>query len=147
MKKFLLIAIVLAAAYLGGVETGFVPDPSGSSSSSTGRAEQVLAEAFNNRKSNIQVQAEGRVTRILGDDNDGSRHQRFIVELETGQTLMMAHNIDLADRVASIKMGDPVEFYGVYEWNSQGGLIHWTHRDPQGHHTAGWIKHNGRTYQ
>ena len=147
MKKLLLIAIVLAAAYLGGVETGFVPGPSGSSSSSTGRAEQVLAEAFNNRKSNIQVQAEGRVTRILGDDNDGSRHQRFIVELETGQTLMVAHNIDLADRVASIKTDDPVEFYGVYEWNAQGGLIHWTHRDPQGHHTAGWIKHNGRTYQ
>ena len=59
----------------------------------------------------------------------------------------MAHNIDWAERIASLKAGDTVEFSGEYEWNPQGGVIHWTHRDPQDRHTAGWIKHKGKMYQ
>ena len=94
-----------------------------------------------------QVQGSGRVTRILSDDNDGSRHQRFILELSSGQTLLIAHNIDLAPRVSSLKAGDMVGFYGEYEPNSQGGVIHWTHHDPQGRHVAGWLEHNGKRYQ
>jgi hypothetical protein len=94
-----------------------------------------------------QVQGSGRVIRILSDDNDGSRHQRFILELSSGQTLLIAHNIDLAPRVSSLKTGDTVDFYGEYEPNSQGGVIHWTHHDPQGRHVAGWLEHNGRRYQ
>ena len=91
--------------------------------------------------------AEGNVTRILADDDDGSRHQRFIVRLATGQTILIAHNIDLAPRVEGLKVGDAVEFSGEYESNPQGGVVHWTHRDPRGQHAAGWIRHGGRTYQ
>jgi len=94
-----------------------------------------------------QVQGSGRVTRILSDDNDGSRHQRFILELSSGRTLLIAHNIDLAPRVSSLKTGDTVGFYGEYEPNAQGGVIHWTHHDPQGRHVAGWLEHNGQRYQ
>ena len=50
-------------------------------------------------------------------------------------------------RVSSLKPGDPVEFYGEYEWTERGGVVHWTHRDPQRSHADGWIKHNGHTYQ
>jgi hypothetical protein len=57
------------------------------------------------------------VTRILADDNDGSRHQRFILEVGGGRTLLIAHNIDLAPRVTGLKVGDTVEFHGEYEWN------------------------------
>jgi len=106
-----------------------------------------LAAAFENRSSNAQVQGSGHVTRILPDDNSGSRHQRFIVGLASGQTVLVAHNIDLAGRVAALKTGDLVEFYGEYEWNERGGVVHWTHRDPQHGHADGWIKHNGHTYQ
>ena len=110
-------------------------------------AASTLDEAYRNHSSNVQVDGRGVVTRVLSDDNDGSRHQRFILELVTGQTLLVAHNIDLAPRITSIKPGDQVSFYGEYEWNSQGGVIHWTHRDPQGKHVAGWLKHEGKTYQ
>lgn len=76
-----------------------------------------------------------------------SRHQRFILTLSSGQTLLVAHNIDLAPRLASLKSGDSVAFNGVYEWNAKGGVIHWTHRDRSGRHQAGWLKHAGQTYQ
>lgn len=147
MKKLVLIAVVLAAVYFGSVERGFIPGQQQHVETSRGGGEQALAAAFERRQSDVQVQGSGRVSRILADDNEGSRHQRFIVQLPSGQTVLVAHNIDLADRVASIKSGDPVEFYGEYEWNERGGVIHWTHRDPQGVHQAGWIKHGGRTYQ
>ncbi len=85
--------------------------------------------------------------KLLPDDNNGSRHQRFIVRLDSGRTLLVSHNIDLASRIDSLHAGDTVAFYGEYEWNPKGGVIHWTHRDPQGRHVAGWIRHDRRIYQ
>ncbi len=85
--------------------------------------------------------------RILADDTEGGRHQRFIVRLASGQTLLVAHNIDVAPRVEDLREGDTVAFRGVYEWSDEGGTIHWTHRDPNGVHAPGWILHGGRTYE
>ncbi|MBL1210441.1 DUF3465 domain-containing protein [Geminocystis sp. GBBB08] len=109
--------------------------------------DQILKNAFNKKISNIQVQGEGIVIKLLKDDLEGGKHQRFIVKLNSGQTLLVAHNIDIAPRINSLKNGDIIIFYGEYEWNSQGGVIHWTHRDPQGKHTHGWLKHKGKIYQ
>lgn len=117
------------------------------SDTSVSESDQRLAQAFAEYESDLQIEGMGTVTRLLSDDNDGSRHQRFIVELKTGQTILIAHNIDLAPRISSLEVGDEVEFFGEYEWNSKGGTIHWTHHDPNRRHTAGWIKHEGRTYQ
>ncbi len=106
-----------------------------------------LGLAFKNQQSDLQVKGRGRVTRLLKDDLKGSRHQRFILQLSSGQTLLVAHNIDLAPKILSLQPGDLVEFYGEYEWNSQGGVIHWTHRDPNGNHPHGWLRHRNRLYQ
>ena len=106
-----------------------------------------IGRAFKDRTSNVQVEGAGVVTSILQDDLDGSRHQRFIVRLASGQTLLIAHNIDIAPRVAGLQKGDSVRFYGEYVWNEKGGMVHWTHHDPSGKHVAGWVKHNERTYQ
>lgn len=109
--------------------------------------DEVFARAFEQRRSNIQVEGQGVVRRVLADDNDGSRHQRFVVALASGQTLLISHNIDLAPRVVGLRKGDAVSFSGEYEWNAEGGVIHWTHRDPKKRHPAGWVKHNGEVYQ
>ena len=109
-------------------------------------AEAVLKQAFENEQSDIQVEGEGTVWKTLPDDNKGTRHQRFILKLSSGQTLLVAHNIDLADKIKGLKKGDKVAFYGEYEWSEQGGVIHWTHHDPSGRHTDGWLKHDGRLY-
>jgi len=106
-----------------------------------------IGRAFASRASDIQVEGEGTVIRVLPDDLKGPRHQRFIVQLASGQTLLITHNIDIAPRIDGLKIGDSVRFNGEYVWNEKGGVIHWTHHDPQGRHMAGWIKHNGKTYQ
>ncbi|NCO74221.1 MAG: DUF3465 domain-containing protein [Cyanobacteria bacterium] len=109
--------------------------------------DQVIKNAFNQKISNIQVQNQGVVIKLLKDDLDGGKHQRFILKFNYGQTVLIAHNIDLAPRINNLKVGDIVSFYGEYEWNSQGGVVHWTHKDPQGKHPHGWLKHKGKTYQ
>lgn len=142
-KSLILMALVAATS-------GYIQSPTIASSKlsiAPKGIEQVLADAFENRRSNFQIEGQGTVIRLLPDDLDGSKHQRFIVRLSSGQTLLIAHNIDLAPRINSLREGDAIAFYGEYEWNSQGGVIHWTHRDPAGRHVGGWIKHKGRIYQ
>ena len=102
---------------------------------------------YENKISNVQVEGEGQVKAILRDDLQGSRHQKFILSLPSGKTLLISHNIDLAPRIDTIKRGDTVEFYGEYEWNEKGGVVHWTHHDPDEKHVGGWLKHNGRVYR
>nr|CAA45449.1 unnamed protein product [Vibrio cholerae] len=107
----------------------------------------VLQQAYQSQQSDLQVQGFGQVVKVLPDDNDGSKHQKFILKLNSGQTLLVAHNIDLAPRIPNLKVGDSVEFYGEYEWNKKGGVLHWTHKDPQNRHAHGWLKHNGQVYE
>ncbi len=109
--------------------------------------DSILADAYSQRLSDVQIQGGGTVFRLLSDDNKGSRHQRFLIKLESRQTILVAHNIDLAPKIMSLRKGDYVEFYGEYEWNSKGGVIHWTHLDPNNRHVHGWLKHNEVTYQ
>ena len=111
------------------------------------RLDSAPVSSYSEWRSGQQVQGNGVVSRLLSDDNEGSRHQRFILKLNTGQTLLVAHNIDIAPRISSHQNGDRVTFNGVYERNDKGGVIHWTHRDPQGHHVAGWLEHDGNVYQ
>ncbi len=137
----------------GGQESSGAADVAGASPSALGGAtpafgtNTILARAYAELISNLQVEGEGIVVRILPDDDEGIRHQRFIVRLATGQTLLIAHNIDLAPRVADLREGDSVTFSGEYEWTEEGGTVHWTHRDPGGEHASGWIMHGGRLYQ
>lgn len=84
--------------------------------------------------------------RLLGDDADGSRHQRVVLTLRGQQTLLIAHNLDVAARVP-VGLGDRLRFRGIYEWNELGGLVHWTHRDPMGLEDGGWLRHRRDTYQ
>jgi hypothetical protein len=106
-----------------------------------------LNDVYENQQSNVQVKGSGTVIRILNDDNKGSRHQKFILKLSSGITILIAHNIDLAPRINSISKGDSVQFHGEYEWNKKGGVVHWTHRDPNRHHIDGWLRHKGSMYQ
>lgn len=106
----------------------------------------LIERLFREERSDEIVTAAGRVSKTLPDDNEGSRHQRFIVELASGRTVLVAHNIDLAPRVP-LREGDRVIVHGEYEWSQRGGTVHWTHHDPKGWREGGWIEHAGERYE
>lgn len=152
MKKYLLLAVLGALSYLA---LGPAADrPAADTAPETTLAsvdlrggDAAIEDAFANRESSRQLAGEGSVVKLLADDNHGSRHQRFILRLASGRTVLVSHNIDLAPRLDALRTGDTVAFYGEYEWNAKGGVIHWTHHDPRGRHPGGWLRHAGRTYQ
>ena len=111
-----------------------------------GDGEREILDLFESRRSGEMVTVAGIIDRSLSDDNDGSRHQRFIVRLASGHTVLIAHNIDLAERVPA-GAGDDIVVRGEYEWNEQGGVLHWTHHDPAGDRPGGWIEFGGDRYR
>ena len=136
---FVLLAVLILASFYergyfnrgGGIETG-------------GAAK--ISSAYENRLSNLQVEGSGLVEKVLRDDLEGSRHQRIILRVSDSQTVLIAHNIDLAPRVPADE-GDELEFKGEYEYSEQGGVLHWTHHDPRRRHPNGWLRHKGSTYK
>lgn len=90
----------------------------------------------------------GQIIKVLPDDNKGSRHQRLLVRLDhyPQVTVLIAHNIDLAPRVAGAKANQPIRFYGEYIYNDKGGVVHWTHKDPAARHQDGWLDYQGKRY-
>ena len=111
-------------------------------------AEQPVTPANINTpwKDGQMVLASGTVIKVLATDEKGSRHQRWLMRIpQRKKTLLVAHNIDVAP-VVPLKVGDQLKIYGQFEANSKGGLLHWTHHDPQGRHPDGWIRHQGRIY-
>lgn len=150
LKKLLLVAGLVFLAY------AFFHKPNISTEDSKkafvheqGIANSVVdvERAYTHKLSDVQITGEGEVVKVLQDDKRGSRHQKFIIRMSSGKTLLVAHNIDLAERIHDLQKGDTVKFNGEYVWNEKGGILHWTHHDPAGAHEAGWIEHNGSRYQ
>lgn len=144
MKKLLILIVILGAGLFLFEE--YYSHPL-SGRANRPKTDSVLQQAFERRLSNIQAEGEGRVIKILPDDSDGRRHQKFVIRLASGQTILIAHNIDIAPRVPSLKPGDLISFCGEYEWNAEGGVVHWTHHDPSGSHPSGWIKRSGEVFR
>lgn len=157
MKKFATLGAVLLAVLFGYYQQQHSIDipaqennndvAAHAERNAIGADDSAVEQAIEQHRSDVQLIVQGLVKKTLSDDNNGSRHQRFIVELPSGHTILVAHNIDLAERIPDLQSGDVVELYGEYVWNERGGVLHWTHRDPAGRHVAGWIKHKSHTYQ
>lgn len=154
IKHVYIIVVIAALAYGIATEQDFcVLEPcvaSAERSEPNASQEQTNAALFQAHKQHrhgVQVQGNGVVVRLLSDDLKGSRHQRFILNVGSNISVLVAHNIDIAPKINRLRVGDKVDFYGEYEWNNKGGVVHWTHRDLRGYHVAGWLRHAQKTYQ
>lgn len=109
-------------------------------------SDEELYAAIREQRSNQWVDGFARVVKLLPDDDDGARHQRFLAELDDGSGLLFAHNIDVAPR-APVEKGDVIRFRGRYEWNDKGGVVHWTHHDERDPTRGGWLQLGDDVYQ
>ena len=157
MRKLIAFVGLLGVIYAlalqhGAFDRAAAPGPSealaqASQHSTEGCDENALGAAYRNHESRVEVCGHGNIAKVLKDDTQGARHERFIVRLPSGQTVLIAYNFDIAPRIEGLRAGATIEFVGEYEWSGQGGVVHWTHRDPAGHHPPGWIRYGGRQYQ
>lgn len=150
IRLVLLVVLLVIIGYRRGFFEGFVGDPVLETptleSQQVGDGAAEVERLYQTKRSGVMVEVSGEVNRLLPEDTEGPPHQRFIIQLSNGWTLLVSHNLDLAERVP-VSVGDPVEVRGQYEWNAQGGLLHWTHHDPRGDRPGGWIVHKGTKYR
>ena len=154
MKRPLVLLLVIALVVALWQRAPPAPAPSGANAPAstapstpttpTPAAADTLAAAIAAQAQDVPVTGRGTVLKLLPDDREGSPHQRILVRVAGGGTVLIAHNLELAPRVAPLAVGDELEFAGEYVWNDKGGVVHWTHPDPRGRHAAGWIRRIGR---
>ena len=137
------LVVVAVAVYL---QRSDRPDAvAGAAPASNASTDKSLSAAARDHAEGLEVNVHGRVTRLLSDDTKGARHQRFLIRTGENLSILVVHNIDLAPRVP-VRQGDSVALRGEYVWNDRGGMVHWTHHDPDRRHQAGWIELGGRRY-
>src|SRR5512135_3693232 len=138
MRRVLLFALVALAACSMPAASPIAPAADNA----------AIARAFADHRSNVEVTADGLVERLLSDEtSETGVHQRFILTLRgSTQTLLITNNVSIGKRVP-VAAGDSLLVHGEYVWNDQGGLVHFTHHDPERSHEGGWIERQGVRYE
>jgi hypothetical protein len=139
-----LASLVVGCGPSGGSGTAGAPKAPASTDSGP-----RLARLYAGHARDVWVECSGTVERVLEDDRDPPRHERFVLRVpgDDAGTILVAHNIDLAPRVP-LHAGDTVTLRGEYEWNPQGGVIHETHHATSARGApGGWVRFAGTTYQ
>ena len=108
--------------------------------------DRQILQAQQQRMIKTEVTGRAPVKELLPDDLEGLKHERFLLRLSNGSTVLVAHDISYAPRVP-LAEGDLIVIHGEYIWNERGGLIHWTHRSDTPRHEGGWIDFKWTRYE
>jgi Protein of unknown function (DUF3465) len=111
--------------------------------------DRALCDAYSAGRSQVEVVADGTVTRVLGvAPGRVSPHEGFLLKLASGCSLVVRVEAN-TDFTGSIPLteGQRVAVKGEYEFYPRGGVVHWTHRDPRGRHEGGYISAGGQVYE
>lgn len=131
-----------------------VPAEFGSPNSSNGAEsasvqsidQSQLLQAQANQAKKVEIIFSARVKKILPDDTKGLPHQRLLLAVENGSTVLLAHDIKYAPKVP-VQVGDMLVVKGEYIWNRKGGVVHWTHHSDTPRHEGGYIEFGGQRYE
>jgi hypothetical protein len=105
----------------------------------------AVQDAHLYRQTGFIAEVEGIVARILMDDREDRRNQKFTIRLTNGQMLLVIHDQEVAGRVP-VSVGDTVLVRGEYVWTETGGTLRHTQRDYSTRRLHGWIDHRGERY-
>ncbi|MHB8461362.1 MAG: DUF3465 domain-containing protein [Vulcanimicrobiaceae bacterium] len=115
--------------------------------SSSGNSD--ICKAYALHRSRVETTASGTLVRILRQsDGQFGPHAQFLVRLNSScaLTVRIAANERFTGPLP-LRVGEGVRVHGEYEYYRRGGVIHWTHRDPRGHHDSGFVELSGRLYE
>jgi hypothetical protein len=128
------------------VATACAPTARAATASDTAAQNAAIQRAFEQRSAGAELTATGTVDRVLSDESGPSGpHERFIVRLPSGMTVLIEPNLSIAPRVP-VAVGSAVTVHGEYVSNAEGGLLHFTHHDPDRSHEGGYVLYGGRRY-
>ncbi len=86
------------------------------------------------------------VTKILPDDRQGLKHQKWEARLSNGQKIQVVYNSDMGARVP-VEVGDQFGVGGEFVWGRQNvGIMHWLHEDRKDRRPDGYVYHEGQVY-
>ncbi|HLJ66786.1 MAG TPA: DUF3465 domain-containing protein [Chloroflexota bacterium] len=142
-----LIAILVLVLLAGGIAYLRISRRSESVAGATQAARigcTAVEDAFRAHRSGVWLTLGARVQRTLPDEQGTYRHQRFITVCPDGRTVLIVNDVSIGQRVPVVD-GATVGVRGQYVWNALGGLVHFTHHDPQGA-AGGWILFRSRLY-
>lgn len=129
------VAALIAAALLWQSRPGYEIEPGFS----------TVQDAYRAHQSGMMAEVTGTVARILIDDKDDLRNQKFIIRLSNGQMLLVIHDQVASERVP-VSVNDTVLVRGKYQWSETGGTLQFTRRDHSTRRMHGWIEHQGKRY-
>lgn len=141
----ILLALALIAAALWYVRTSHRLESASDARRYTHAGCTVAVAQFARHASGAWLTVSGGVQRVLPDSTGRLRHQRFILGCATGFTLLIVNDVSIGTR-APVTAGAHVVVRGQYEWDSEGGLLHFTHH-AEGGGTGGWILLGSQVYQ
>jgi hypothetical protein len=118
-----------------------------------------LYAAFQSARSHTELTVTGRVTRVLGvRQGPSGLHEGFILlvpnrcspgnqgQCPAQMSVRVEDNVTITGFVP-LHPGQIATVHGQYEYDSRGGVIHWTHHDPAGRHESGYIEIDAKRYQ
>jgi hypothetical protein len=140
------IALSLCACGTSSTYSQPVKSVTAGSPGSVAFADQEAVRAQEAQLIKVEITVTAPVKKLLPDDTRGLPHQKFLIELHNGTTILIAHDTKMAPHVP-LSVGDTPTIHGEYIWNQKGGLIHWTHHTDTPRHEGGWIDFNGARYQ
>lgn len=112
---------------------------------STDSDSDVVRAVNDRRKVNYVEGGNMVVVKVLPDDDNGLKHQKWVVRLSSGQTMQAVYNSDMCPRVP-VRVGDVVAMGGMFLWTNSGALLHWLHHDPRENRPDGYVYLNGQYY-
>lgn len=86
------------------------------------------------------------VIRLLPDDTQGAKHQRFYVRLSDGQEVSAVYSLESGRDRVPVKVGSRVGLAGEFKWTRFGALIHWLHEDTSNRRPDGYVEISGVRY-
>ena len=109
-------------------------------------SQQGILEAQAEQLRKVEVELTAQVCRMLPTDEKGLRHQKFLIRLTNGTTVLVANDLTMGQMVPC-HPGDILDLKGEYIWTKRGGVLHWTHHSDTNEHPGGWIRLGSQTYQ